>query len=64
MRLIKMLFCHHEWEFERNIYGDEINYVGGDRSWWVCKKCGKHRHEPHLYLHYEEVSRIFGLEEL
>ena len=65
MRIIRQLFCHHEWEFERNIYdGDEIERVGGDRSWWRCKKCGKRRHEWYLYLPYEEVNRIFGLEEL
>ena len=38
--LIKSTFCHHEWEWVRNIYGDEINAVGGRRSWWRCKKCG------------------------
>ena len=37
----KRLFCRHEYEFVRNIYGDEINHVGGYRSWWRCKKCGR-----------------------
>ena len=41
MSFIKRLFCKHEYEFERNIYGDEINHVGGCRSWWRCRKCGK-----------------------
>lgn len=49
MRFIKRLLCHHEYEFVRNIYGDEINHVGGNRSWWRCRKCGKWVLDPHLY---------------
>lgn len=41
MKWIKRLFCEHEYEFVRNIYGDEINTCGGYRSIWKCKKCGK-----------------------
>ncbi|MBQ9317006.1 MAG: hypothetical protein IJ203_09300 [Atopobiaceae bacterium] len=41
MNIIKRLLCKHEYEFVRNIYGDEVNHVGGCRSWWRCKKCGK-----------------------
>ena len=41
MKWIKSLFCEHEYEFARNIYGDEINACGGYRSIWKCKKCGK-----------------------
>ena len=37
--LIKQLFCHHEYDFVENLYGDMINYRGG-RSVWRCKKCG------------------------
>jgi hypothetical protein len=36
--------CRHEFEFEQNIYGDEINRASLKkvyRSWWVCFKCGK-----------------------
>ena len=33
--------CEHDYEFVRNIYGDEINWCGGYRSEWRCKKCGK-----------------------
>lgn len=62
MSIIKRLLCKHEYEFERNIYGDEINHVGGNRSWWVCKRCGKHVLDPHLYLPREETARILGLE--
>ena len=46
-RLLKMLFCKHEYEFDSNIYGDQINMYGG-RSWWKCKKCGKYKVEQEL----------------
>lgn len=50
MNWFKRLFkrCEHDWEFVRNIYGDEINYCNGDRSWWRCKKCGKLEHRRYL----------------
>jgi len=41
MNIIKQLFCKHDYEYVHNIYGDEINYCGGYRSLWKCKKCGK-----------------------
>ncbi len=41
MGFIKRMFCKHEYEFIRNIYGDEINHLDGKRSWWRCRKCGK-----------------------
>ena len=52
MNLIKQLFCKHEYVWERNIYGDEINWCGGHRSWWRCKKCGKSQGRDYLY--YDE----------
>lgn len=53
MNIIKRLFCNHEWQFVRNIYGDEINHVGGYRSWWSCTKCGARALGQHLYLEPE-----------
>jgi hypothetical protein len=47
--LIKQLFCKHEYYFARNIYGDEINYCGGYRSLWRCKKCNKLQWRESLY---------------
>lgn len=41
MKWIKRLFCKHEYEFVRNIYGDEINQLNYKRSECKCKKCGK-----------------------
>ena len=51
MNWIKRLFkkCDHNWEFITNIYGDQINYCGGKRSIWKCKKCGKIEYRDHLY---------------
>ena len=54
MNIIKRLFCKHDYEFVRNIYGDEIIAAGYRRSWWRCKKCGKMALDPHLYLELEE----------
>lgn len=56
MNIIKRLLCKHEYVFERNIYGDEINHTGGNRSWWHCTKCGKRALDPHLYLELEHDS--------
>lgn len=47
---LKTLFCGHpNPEFQRNIYGDEINLSGGNRSIWVCPNCGgtEYRPDPH-----------------
>lgn len=57
MKIVKRIFCHHEWQFERNIYGDEINHVGGKRSWFMCRKCGKRRLDSHLHLDLEDEMR-------
>ena len=50
VNLIKRLFCKHEYEFVRNIYGDEINWCGGKRSIWKCKKCGKLQYSSELNI--------------
>lgn len=43
------IFCSHvNLEFVRNIHGDEINLAGGNRSWWICKDCGKYFLKPDL----------------
>ena len=40
-RVVRSLFCSHVGinAFVRNIYGDEINEFGGDRSLWYCPVC-------------------------
>ena len=40
MKLIKKLFCHHDWRFVCKLYGDEINAHDGKRYEYVCTKCG------------------------
>lgn len=54
MSIIKRLFCNHEYEFVRNIHGDEINWCGGKRSIWKCKKCGKLQYRYELELPLQE----------
>jgi len=46
---IQKFCCEHDYEFVRNIYGDEINHLGGMRSEWRCIKCGniQYREEYH-----------------
>lgn len=34
-------FCDHDFEFEKNLFGDSINFHNGKRSMFICKKCGK-----------------------
>lgn len=46
----KRLFCKHEYVWDRNIYGDEVERTGGMRSWWRCTKCGKKKAMPELNL--------------
>ena len=60
MNLLKRLFCEHEYEFVRNIYGDEINACGGYRSIWKCKKCGKIEYRKKL----QTVSLLQRLDNL
>ena len=48
MKIFKQLFYHHTYEFVRNIYGDEIRYLGWKRSIWKCSKCGKIKYSDKL----------------
>lgn len=49
MNIIKrLLFCKHDYKFVRNIYGDEIIYVGWKRSLWKCSKCGAYQYRDYL----------------
>lgn len=47
MSILKRLFCKHDWEFIRNVYGDEINQLQC-RSIWRCHYCGKEKFSTHL----------------
>lgn len=46
-RLLRRLFCRHDYRFHRNIYGDEIN-VANARSLWLCHQCGAWQARPEL----------------
>jgi len=51
MNIFKILFCKHEFVFNRNIYGDEINRISLReiyRSKWVCLGCGKVKYKGEL----------------
>jgi len=48
MNWFKKLYCEHEYEFVRNIHGEEINHMGGKRSIWKCNKCGKLQYRKEL----------------
>lgn len=45
IRIIKMLFCNHEYKFVRKLYADEINAHNGKRNEYVCVKCGMYKWE-------------------
>lgn len=47
-RLIRMIFCKHDYRFKRTIHGDEIIYLGYVRSEWVCNKCEKREYSKAL----------------
>jgi hypothetical protein len=52
-KFLKSLFCIHEYQFERNIFGDEINKISTKkiyRSEWRCQKCEKLKYKEKLYL--------------
>ena len=48
-KIIQRFWCYHNYEFVRNIYGDEISQCGGYRSLWECTKCGKIKYCKRLY---------------
>ena len=40
MKILKKLFCKHNYKWIRNVFGDEIYMTGKfKRSWWKCNKC-------------------------
>ena len=53
--MFKQIFCEHQYEWVRNIHGDEINMAGGKRSWRGCHKCGKSQlKEVSEYIDWQE----------
>lgn len=39
-RILKMIFCKHNFVFDHNVYGDQIMFPSFHRSEWRCTKCG------------------------
>lgn len=62
-KFINQIFCKHEYEFVRNIYGDEVIFATNwNRSEWKCKKCGKHKLMSELYD--KETGKFYSSYEL
>ena len=59
-KFFKKYWGDHDWEFDSNIYGDQINACGGYRSIWKCKKCGKIEYRRYL----QEYSMMKKLDKL
>ena len=53
-KLIQKIGCDHEYEFVRNLHGDEINQHDGKRSEWQCTKCGWLTYKNYLVLDVDE----------
>ncbi|NNH79440.1 hypothetical protein HLH17_17760 [Acinetobacter sp. ANC 5380] len=37
-KIIKSIFCRHDYKLIRTIHGDQINHMNA-RSEWQCEKC-------------------------
>lgn len=49
MSILKRIFCNHEYEFDCNIPGPVSDFMGGVRTQYVCKKCGKYKlYRPYI----------------
>ena len=63
IKLIQKFRCIHDYKWVRNIYGDEINNLGGKRSVWKCLKCGKIQYrdelKPEGKLFVQELDRYY-----
>lgn len=38
--MILKIFCRHNYQYIRKLYGDEINLYNGKRFEYRCTKCG------------------------
>ena len=43
MKILKMIFCRHEHEYVRTLYGDKVNAHNGKRKEYCCVKCGMYK---------------------
>jgi hypothetical protein len=61
MKWLRKFFCAHDYRWQRNIFGDEINHSGGARSIWKCCKCKKFQFRNtlhHVTIDIEEFLKI------
>jgi len=55
IKWFKCIFIRgHHWEFDSNVYGDQIMTTSGKRSIWRCHTCGAYQLRKEL--HYEEAK--------
>lgn len=40
LKILREIFCKHDYMFVRTLYGDEINSHNGKRKEYRCRKCG------------------------
>lgn len=45
LKILKKIFCKHDYKFVRLLYGDEINEHCGKRKEYCCVKCGMYKWE-------------------
>lgn len=41
IKLLKRLFCKHDYKTLTNLYGDVVREYNGAKSIQICTKCGK-----------------------
>jgi hypothetical protein len=58
MKLLKRLFCKHEYLTTTNLYGDIVVAYGGCRSIQECKHCGKIKFDYYLDEDCKEVNKL------
>ena len=46
-KIIKSIFCKHDYKLIRTIHGDQINHLDA-RSEWQCEKCKWFTYSRHL----------------
>ena len=62
-KIIQNYGCDHDYVFDHNLYGDEINNHNGKRSVWRCSKCDKLEYCDDLYI-YHDKSFVDHLDKL
>lgn len=56
-RIWKQWWCKHDFQFVRNIHGEEIIFSSWHRSIWKCPKCLKRETRPQLHTIIESMQK-------